>query len=146
MNILFLRAIADNGLSQVVIQESGNHDLILNGCANIQQALAPMLQKVPELTPDQLLLSPLDLRKTRNMSRPNLVVNEISEPDSHQKMLDNANQLMAQLSCPVINAPANIVHTRRERLAEKLKPLSNIRVPKTLRCQPSCPDQVAQLW
>lgn len=146
MNILFLRALPDDGFSQVLIKEDGSLDLLFSGCANTQSALIPLLRNTAKVKVDNLLLSTLDLRQSRNMQKPDVIFNEISEPDSHKKALGMAHKLIQQIQCPVINAPDKIANTRRETLAEILSPLSQVQVPKTLRCQPKSPKNIQTLW
>ncbi|MCV6590310.1 MAG: hypothetical protein OIF57_14995 [Marinobacterium sp.] len=144
MNILFINAIADDNSAKVSISEDGQLRIILSGSANLQNFLSSQLNRAESTTVSTLCLGPSDERKNIRISAPDLVVNEISEPDSHVTSLEKLAGIVAELNCPVINPPAAIIHTRRENLATQLAPLQRLKVPTTLRITPDSPRQLLE--
>lgn len=146
MNILFINAIADDHSVKAIIEAQGNIRVILSGSSNVGSHLAPYLKKDTGGKIEHLTTSMHDERQNIEVTLPDIVFNEVSEPDSHIGALHKVNRLISQLRCPVINPPEAILNTRREALSDKLSSLQTIRVPKTIRIKPASPEQINQIW
>ncbi len=146
MYILFVTAVADDNSAKVLVDEQGNPQIMLTGSANIWDFIHPLLNERLNCFTERFLISATNTYDNLSDKRPDIVFNEISEPDSHINALRLSDKLFKQFQCPVINPPSAIVNTRRERLAEQLSSLNSIRVPSTIRCAPESPEQVYHFW
>jgi len=79
-------------------------------------------------------------------SMPDFAFNRICEPDSNQKGLELAQQLIAKNKIPVLNPPEKILATKRDVIYQRFAHSDGIVVPKTLRVAPRyCRDVRALL-
>ena len=75
---------------------------------------------------------------------PTLIFNQIADADTHRGSLERCAELCEQLSSVVINQPQKVMRTTRDRVFELLKGIPGVKMPRTLRFQPSSPDGVFQ--
>lgn len=143
MNVLFINAVADDHSAKVEVGADGNLELILSGSSNLAATLSPLLSAAG-VSASRVIISASQLRY--QLPEADLIFNEVSEPDSHQKALRVASKLIEKLNLAVINPPASILNTRREQLSETLNFSTDLIVPKTIRCTPASPDDVIQIW
>ncbi len=77
--------------------------------------------------------------------KPDLVINGICDPDSHIKSLEDAKSVISLLGVPVINHPDHILLSSRDKMAELLKSIEGIRVPRTVRIKPGTINEAKEL-
>ena len=75
--------------------------------------------------------------------RYDVMFNAVSDPDVAPRALSQAEELATGLALPVINAPAQIQATARNRMSELLAGIPGLHVPRTIRCSRACLDGVA---
>ena len=110
MNTLYLYGVADDGKAQVFIDEQGNARLLHDGSTNLN----PFLQDLPGQCYLFCVAGAGRPQAYKLPFWPDVIVNEISDPDSHAAALSRAIELcQAQGNKPVINHPALIQQTRR---------------------------------
>lgn len=74
-----------------------------------------------------------------------IVVNLISDADQAVDVLPDAVQLADQLGGTIINHPREILATTREKVAERLGGLPNVRVPRSVRVPAHAPSRPEDL-
>lgn len=146
MNVLFINAIADDLSVKAFVNEDGKIQVVFSGSCNVRDYLTSDLKEYYGAEVEYLTTTSQDNREQIQIKRPDIIFNEVSEPDSHIGALQKVEHFINQLKCPVINAPVSVVNTRRETLADKLSSLKTARVPGTIRIRPELPEQVLQLW
>jgi len=92
----------------------------------------------------------LDINPTSSINLPqdiSLIVNQISNADSHTKSLRKLSQRLSQYQdiIPVLNLPEQVLNTRRELIYQQLNKLPDLYVPKTIRIQPHSPTELINL-
>lgn len=123
--ILFLQGIPDDNKILSSIDNNGNIRIHIPGSANL-------LDHIKNDFEYQILnFAPIDSRTSISVDIPTLVINQISEPDTHIITLNKANQLIEQLGITCINKPLNILDTSRDKLFKYNSDLTV--VPKTIR-------------
>jgi len=73
---------------------------------------------------------------------PSLIVNEISNPETHSRALKIAHALCEKLARPVINHPARVMQTTREKVCEVLQGTEQLVVPRVFLINPLAPRDV----
>lgn len=73
---------------------------------------------------------------------PSLIVNEISNPETHSRALKMANALCEKVARPVINHPARVMQTTREKVCEALQEVEQLVVPRVFLINPLAPRDV----
>jgi glutathione synthase/RimK-type ligase-like ATP-grasp enzyme len=71
-----------------------------------------------------------------------LIVNQISDPDTHFGALGRCRQLCGRSKLPVINAPENVMKTSRDGISYLLKEIPGVTVPRIVRAEPHSPDEI----
>jgi glutathione synthase/RimK-type ligase-like ATP-grasp enzyme len=91
----------------------------------------------------------LDLRDDQELPRQKIhaVFNEISDPDSHKKVLQKADSLYNIISkhVPFFNAPSAIMKTSRDKIYQLLNGIDKLHVPKTVKITPKSPSFVYKI-
>jgi len=78
--------------------------------------------------------------------RPDLIFNQISNPDTHSIALERCVDVCRRFDgIPVINHPDAIKETARDAVYQKLHDIDGVRFPKTVRCVPESPEHVLEL-
>jgi glutathione synthase/RimK-type ligase-like ATP-grasp enzyme len=141
MNTLYLYGVADDGKAQVFIDEQGNARLLHDGSTNLN----PFLQDLPGQCYLFCVAGAGRPQAYKLPFWPDVIVNEISDPDSHAAALSRAIELcQAQGNKPVINHPALIQQTRRDMIAARLSEIPQLIVPHTYRFFPETPGDVLE--
>lgn len=139
MDFLFVYGIPDDQSGKVKIDHQGNSSIVLSGSCNI----SPFLQELP----GNLRLFGIDSANYAQHFQlnywPNVIFNEISDPDSHSVALRRCDAFCRQQQKPVINHPARILATRRDLIAKQLQGIKGLVLPKTIRLCPKSPSDVA---
>lgn len=74
---------------------------------------------------------------------PDVIFNEISDPDSHPTALERCIKFIQTQGKPVINHPRKIMQTTRDAIARSLVDIPGLKMPRTIRLNPSSPADVA---
>lgn len=112
------------------------------GCCNIlgKTDLGP-IQPIP-----YLLYGPnTEQPPLRLPVQPQLVFNQIAEPDSHRVALERCAALCRALGVPVINDPNRVLAGTRDSLSQTLADIDGLRVPRVIRCAPTSPEDVVMI-
>jgi len=139
MTILFIRGINDSNTASITPGENGSVGIAYDGCCGIYWAMNFASRPVEEVT---LFGNRADQKQVRLKSPPTLVINEISDPDSHYGALKRCEMLCQQLQCPVINHPSKILQTTRDNISRLLQDIPGLRMPLTVRLQPGSPEDI----
>lgn len=75
-------------------------------------------------------------RKKIQLEETDIIINSICDPDTNQKALEQASEILDQVSTPVINSPREISKTTRDQTYDLLHNISGIKIPKTVRVAP----------
>ena len=74
--------------------------------------------------------------------KPSLIVNEISNPETHSRALMLANALCDEFARPVINHPLRVMQTTREKVSALLQNVEQLVVPRAFLINPLSPRDV----
>jgi glutathione synthase/RimK-type ligase-like ATP-grasp enzyme len=74
-----------------------------------------------------------------------LIFNAICNPDTNQKSLKVALNIVNTLKVPVFNHPEGIMRTGRENIYELFKGFDGIVIPKTIRAKPKCLSDIMKI-
>lgn len=137
-NILFVSALADNGQIEVISAElNGQLSYRYNGTCDFYNYL-----KSARWRKKLIVLDGRDIPITLTPET-HLIVNQIAEPDTHNKALQRLQSLLEQYpDIPVFNPPHLIQQTRRDRLCELLAGIEGLKVPRTRRIFPKHPQDI----
>lgn len=130
----FLRAVPDNREVTIRSIASGGMSFMFTGTADV----GPFVN-VAGVRRDILL--PTRLPK----ETPTVIFNEISSPETHTQGLEICAKIVAKIGCPVLNTPEKIQLTRRHHVAEALRGIPGLRVPRVICCLPKSPAHVLKL-
>ncbi|MCP4597010.1 hypothetical protein [Neptuniibacter sp.] len=142
--IMFVSGIQDNGVSVVSLDDQGRIRLDGKGSSNLQPFLDVALNNWFECK--RVLVSAENLKSMELKQQPILVVNEVSDPDSHAILLKQLSQKLKSVPSPVINSPSQIELTKRSNTANILAPIKGVRVPHTIECRPQSVAAILQIW
>lgn len=138
MKALFLSGVPDSGKANVVTNEQGGMTVVISGSSNL-------LHNLKNLSAEkhQFILAGAggDQRFALNFF-PDIIVNEISDPDSHRHALARCINFCQQQAKPVLNRPEAILNTARENVVALLQGIPGLTVPKTVRVRPLKPDDI----
>lgn len=138
MKALFLSGVPDSGKANVVTNEQGGMTVVISGSSNL-------LHNLKDLPAEkhQFILAGAggDQRFALNFF-PDIIVNEISDCDSHRHALARCINFCRQQAKPVINQPEAILNTARENVVELLQGIPDLTVPKTVRIRPLKPEDI----
>jgi len=139
MSTLFVRGINDDNTATMTPGKHGGVNFRYEGCCGIYWYMNFDPNSVEELT---LFGEQVELQQFKLSSRPTLVFNEISDPDSHHGALKCCELLCEQLQCPVINHPSKILQTTRDNVSRLLQDIPALEMPVTVRTQPLSPEDI----
>jgi len=135
LDALFLSGIPDDGLA--IVKEANNrHTLYLSGSSNLYDYL-----RHPLLRGRHILLNTYVNEKI-TVGKTGLLVNCVSDPDSHKKALATVQRFEQTLNIPVFNSSALIEKTRRDRVWQILKDVPGLSVPHTEMVEAAHPDEI----
>jgi len=139
MAILFVEGVNDSCRVSVTLDRNNQIVNLLDGNCSVHGAL-PLKQGIAA----SVVLFGTSVKQYHfNFTTvPTLIFNQISEPDTHQGSLERCIELCSQLDSYVINRPERILKTSRDSVAEVLKGIPGVRVPRTVRVRPRSPDDV----
>lgn len=143
MAIIFIFGVSDRGVATVAPDRSGQLNIHMDGGCTVWGHLdLGLVNAIPLLIYGPNVRQPVfDIPE-----QPSLIFNQIGDPDSHTEALERCLNLCRQLPVavpvPVINHPAAVRNTTRDRVAEALQGISGVRVPRTVACHPRSPDEI----
>ena len=141
--ILFLQGVNDQRKVGVIINKVGELQLLFDGGCNVFE----FLRHNDDWNVEVALLVPGDWRQTIELKKSALIVNELSDPDSHSKALTKAIKVREFFSeVPCINEPAAVQQNSREKVSEKLASIPGVFAPKTIRTNLNRSHEVATIW
>lgn len=79
-----------------------------------------------------------------DLSRFDIVLNLVSDPDQHPKTLDAAGKLLRGFHGRIINRPETVARTTRDLVAKRLAGVTGLRVPKVLRLRSPKPGAASK--
>lgn len=132
--VLFIRGIGNDGRVKF-----NNDKIQISGCAALFEFIESMHFKK-----ELLVLDASDKTKLEINTPPDLIINEISEADTHTHALFKAAQLIQIINVPVINAPINILKTGRDATYKLLQHIDGLIIPKTISLSPKHPREIHQ--
>lgn len=138
MNYLFLYGAPDNNHAFVNIRTDGSAGLTIIGTPHVN----PFMDDLPGQCRGFCLAGMAGKQQFNIQFQPDLVINQIYEPDSHETALVRADVLCEQLGVPVVNNPKHILLSRRDHLFLRLQKIAGLQVPDTLRVKPTSPDDI----
>lgn len=143
MDVLFVSGVADDNRVQVVVDQNGRFQYLLNGSSSV----SPWVDKSSRFKAHRFILAGSGGQQRYGFNfKPSVIFNEVSDADSHTQALSRCtsfcNQQSSQHNCAVINAPESVLQTRRDQVAEALSDIEGVKVPKTIRFHPESPADV----
>jgi len=139
MSILFIRGINDKDTAQLVPGPGGSVNYSFDGCCGVFFFMNFDSSSAEAIT---LFGDTFKQQQVHIKSKPSLVFNEISDPDSHHGALKHCEVLCRQLQLPVINHPSRILQTTRDNIYRMLHDIPGLTVPETIRLTPRSPEDV----
>jgi hypothetical protein len=137
--ILFVDGMPDDNLVRFSVDGNGRQSLFLRGTTNALPFLG--------ISKDQVLVYTLygSGFKQPDLTlpvKPKLIFSQISDPDTSLGALERCVELVKAVGAPVINHPAMVLRTARHEVMDALQGIDGLRVPRTIRCEPSSPEDV----
>ena len=139
MSTLFIRGINDNNTAQMFPGPKGSASFSYDGCCGVFWFMDFDSSSAEAIT---LFGDTFKQQQVHINSKPSLVFNEISDPDSHHGALKRCEVLCRQLQLPVINHPSKILQTTRDNVYRMLHDIPGLTVPETIRFTPRSPEDV----
>jgi len=138
MHCLFVSGIPDDGSGQVSLPADSGLTIAINGSCNV----FANLPNYPGNSHVTYMNGSVEPQNLNLKFKPNVIFNEISDPDSHKRSLSRCVNFINSLGCPVVNHPDLIINSSRDLIAKNLSSITNIRVPNTVRLSPLSPMDV----
>jgi glutathione synthase/RimK-type ligase-like ATP-grasp enzyme len=138
LKTLFLSGLPNDNRGHIVINIKGQTNILLSGSANLGNFLADL----PGENYNFYVAGSGSPQSYEIPFWPNIIVNQISDPDTHELALIRSINLINTQACPVINHPEAIKKTRRELIYQNLNSVDGLVVPKTTRFSPANPRDV----
>ena len=139
MAILFVSGINDLSTIGLTMDDDGNVLQLLDGNCSIHQRV-PLRKGIDAYA--ILFGKGVRQRLFEFTTTPSLIVNQISDVDTHKGALERCIELCSQTSAPVINHPSRILETSRSRVSRLLQDIPGVTMPRTVRMAPRSPDEV----
>ena len=139
MNILFLRGINDDNKVEPLLSSDGQMIFRIDGSASI---FRHMYAQEPYASSLVLFGQKVRQKSISLHEKPDVVFNEISDPDSHKGALARGEKLCTGFDAPIINPPHLIGQTTRDQIAHRLSNIAGVSMPLTVRCRPKSPDDI----
>ena len=139
MSYLFTRGINDENLVEPMLSKNGRISLRIDGSSGVFRHM-----QFSDDMAESIVFFGKKVRQDgiRYKLKPTVVFNEITDPDSHVEALRRCESFCDQLGVPVINHPAAIRQTTRDRVATLLQGIPGVTMPATVRCAPKSPDEI----
>lgn len=134
MTIWCVKGIPDDRRMKVVLGADDELHFSTGGSINVANRLKTRLPLKEVVLPGKL-----------PQEAPSLIINEISNPETHGEMLELCRQLCARYRCPVINRPDHVAGTTRDGVARKLAGIDGLKVPAVVRCAPRSPAETLDI-
>lgn len=138
MKALFLGGVADNGKADVVTTPQGNLSVVVSGSTN----LLKFLPQLPGHKAQFFLAGKGGEQRYALDFYPDVIINEISDADSHRYALTRCVAFCRQQARPVINEPAAVLATTRDAVADRLQGIAGLTMPVTVRIAPDSPEAI----
>ena len=142
--VVFLSGINDAGTVQVNrVRPDGSLQYNLTGALHLHQHL-----ESDAFDWQAIVLDTLPNAEFKVARPPDLIFNEIAEPDSHVITLNKVQQLVSRFGQDFVflNKPEHVLKTTRDEVFRRLNGIKNLIVPLTLRFRPRSPaDILAQI-
>jgi glutathione synthase/RimK-type ligase-like ATP-grasp enzyme len=133
LKTLFLSGLPNDNRGNVVINAKGETDILLSGSSN----LSNFLSDLPGVNYNFFLAGAGQAQPYQIPFWPTVIVNQISDPDTHEQALIRCVNLIETQACPVINRPESIRNTSRELIYQNLHDIAGLHLPKTIRFNPT---------
>lgn len=131
---LFIEGIPDSGLARIASTAEGRKMVVArDGTAGFRPHLPESTKSWPEL----LLPLPSSTRRTSLPNAP--LINHMADADLYGKALRQLDALVRETGLPCFNAPAAVLETTRDKVAERLGAIAGVRTAKTVRIKPERP-------
>ena len=134
MSVWFVKGIPDDRFVKALIKPTGRISFSTGGSINLRWKMEPFFDV-------HQLMIPGPVRH----GNPQLIVNEISNPETHSEVLTLCERLCEDHGCPVINHPKYIPMTMRDVMAARLSTIPGLVVPRTIRANPKTPSEVEEI-
>lgn len=138
MKSLFLGGVPDSGKADVVTTVQGDLSVIMSGSSNLARFLTTLPGQQGQF---YLAGQGGDQHYSLNFF-PDVIINEISDPDSHHFALKRCMAFCEQQGKPIVNNPVAILGTTRDAVAKKLQGIAGLQMPITLRISPRSPQEI----
>ena len=139
VDILFVSGVADDNQVQVVVDEKGGFQYLLNGSSSV----SPWVDKNSEFNTHRFILAGTGGQQKYGFRfNPSVIFNEISDADSHTQALSRCIAFCDQQKCSIINPPDAVLKTRRDQVSQVLSGVEGVKTPKTIRFHPQSPDDI----
>ncbi|MDA1075979.1 MAG: hypothetical protein O3A63_14615 [Proteobacteria bacterium] len=131
MTVWFVRGLPDDNMMKAWLDKEGKVKFSTGGSINMHWKVAHHYKLYVVKTPIP-------------KQPPSLIVNELSSPETHADALKSCLRICNHFKRPVINHPAKILQTTRDKVAKNLAGIANLIVPPTFVCNPKSPDEVLE--
>lgn len=128
--VQFLFGLSDSGKELIESRPGKEPQIILSGTCSYHVHLTPGKFRLRKIW----LSGRADDQGIAKGPAP--LVNYIADPDSHSHALAKAMDLVRADGRPCFNRPGRIMQTRRDLIVNRLKEISGLRVPATIRLEP----------
>lgn len=135
MSVWWLRGFPDNRLVEAWIANNGKVRFSTRGSINMAESLSMRIRGRKLFLPGSV----------PRREKPLLLVNEISNAETHRKALGAARQLCQAIRRPVINEPGKVLQTTRDKVSALLQDTNGLSVPRVFSRQADSPRHVLQL-
>jgi hypothetical protein len=139
MAILFVSGINDLSKIGLTTDDAGNVIQLLDGNCSIHQRV-PLREGIDAYA--VLFGKGVKQPRFEFIATPSLIVNQISDVDTHKGALERCIEMCSLTSAPVINHPRKILLTSRSRVSRLLQGIPGVTMPRTVRMTPRSPEDV----
>lgn len=140
MKTLLISGVADDNQAMAHFNDKGAIHLHVTGSSNFGSCL----NDIPGQKQQFCMAGKGKAQPFAFSFWPDVIINEISDADTHQYALKRCAHLCHQQNKPVVNHPQVIMQTRRDHVYQRLHNLPMVQMPKTIRFTPHSPRDVAQ--
>lgn len=134
--ILYVKGIPDNKLVRYI--SSGMIDTF--GSSNLYNFI-----DLDKFEKELLIIDANDKTSVSSSLDCKLLVNQISDPDTHLISLNKTLQIINHFKFKVYNNPEFILNTYRDKVYELVKNLDGIYIPKTIAINPNSPNDIKSM-
>lgn len=140
MNTLFLSGISDEGSGRAIIGEGGQVNVALTGSCNLQSFFTDL----PGQQHSFCMAGPGGQQAFNLPFWPDVIVNQISDADTHKAALARSILFCESQAKPVINDPRAILQTGRDAIYHNTAGVDGLHIPKTVLFNPKSPSDVIE--